>query len=279
MCLLVLTILRSQFYFSYHRIVDFAPYKFKKLKIRVPLWLNKNMLSTKNRKCICRLALSDVFHCFKKDTDTQCTHWILQIIKSVILLFCPFWQKIFWCCIESRQTTWRIWNVKGPLASTWVVSECLSESFTCCDLTVPQAHRDVINGYQATFPEVLAYADKHKLGNREKDCYSTIYPATIPVHSSLIHPSACVSIPPFRSFKNISLHIHHPSSASYLGKHGLHVGDLHLSPHSPGSVSQAPHLLLGHIILVINVQNQSIVYFPKPIKQVVEPQAVFVIPR
>lgn len=33
--------------------------------------------------------------------------------------------------------------------------------FTCCDLTVAQADSDVIDGDQATFPEVPTNAGKH----------------------------------------------------------------------------------------------------------------------
>lgn len=33
--------------------------------------------------------------------------------------------------------------------------------FTCCDLTVPEADGDVVDGDQAAFPEVSAYAGEH----------------------------------------------------------------------------------------------------------------------
>lgn len=81
-------------------------------------------------------------------------------------------------------------------------------------------------------------------------------------YSSLIQPSFCL-----------------PFLQSYLRKHGFHVGDLHLSPYSPGSLRQAPCLLQGHIVLVINVKKKRTVHFSKAINQVVEPQAIFVVPR
>lgn len=63
----------------------------------------------------------------------------------------------------------------------------------------------------------------------------------------------------------------------YLRHHGLHIGDLHLSPHSSGRVSQAPHLLQGHVVFIIDVKNERIVRFSKSMEHVVEPQAVPVV--
>lgn len=67
--------------------------------------------------------------------------------------------------------------------------------------------------------------------------------------------------------------------APYLCQHGLHVGDLHLGPHRPGGVGQAPNLLQGHVVLVVDVESQGVVYLPESLQQVVEPEAVLVVPR
>lgn len=69
------------------------------------------------------------------------------------------------------------------------------------------------------------------------------------------------------------------SPQSYLGGHGFGVCDLHLGPHIPGAVRQTPHLLLGHVVLIIDIERQGVVYFSKAVEHVVEPQAVFVVSR
>ncbi|TNN41504.1 hypothetical protein EYF80_048333 [Liparis tanakae] len=88
---------------------------------------------------------------------------------------------------------------------------------------VPQADGDVIDGGEATFPEVLTDADEHDLGD---------------------------------------------------GEDHLPIAELHLGPRGPGGVAQAPQLLLGHVVLVVDVEQQSAVCSPVAVQQVVEPQAV-----
>lgn len=63
----------------------------------------------------------------------------------------------------------------------------------------------------------------------------------------------------------------------YLGGHGLLVGDVHLIPDISGALRHRPDLLLGHVVFVIDVKSQSIVYLHKAMQGVVEPEAILVV--
>lgn len=123
---------------------------------------------------------------------------------------------------------------------------------TCCDLTVPEANADVVDGNQAAFPEVPADAGEHQLRwSRRNETFT----------------------PP--SLQDSTCHVR----ARNLGQHRLHEGDLHLRPHRLGVVGQTPDLLHRHVVLVVDVENQGVVHFPGGLQQVVEPHAVPVVPR
>ena len=63
----------------------------------------------------------------------------------------------------------------------------------------------------------------------------------------------------------------------YLGNHGLHICDVHPCPDISGGISQAPDLLLSHVVLVVDVENQSVFHFPEAVKGVVETQTVLMV--
>lgn len=63
----------------------------------------------------------------------------------------------------------------------------------------------------------------------------------------------------------------------YLGGHGLLVGDVHLVPDISGALRHCPDLLLGHVVFVVDVESQSIVYLHEAVQGVVEPEAILVI--
>lgn len=139
----------------------------------------------------------------------------------------------------------------------------------------PSIHRWFIHIYPSINPFIHSNSSIHSIYIHQSIIH-IFNNASIHIHL-FVHPSIVIFIHPYPSNRSSIQSSTSSTYITHLGEHWLHVGDLHLSPHSLWSVSQAPHLLLGHIVLVINVEKQSIVYFPKAMQQVVEPQAVFVV--
>ena len=62
--------------------------------------------------------------------------------------------------------------------------------------------------------------------------------------------------------------------AAYLCGHGLLVCDVHLHPDVSRRVGERPHLLLCHVVVVVDVDGQGVVHLPEAVEGVVEAQTV-----